>query len=275
MHRFDSVAGLFGVIGWPLDQSLSPALHNWGFAELGLPFVYCAWPTPPAALPAFTVSLRSLPIRGVSVTLPHKEGIMPYLDRLTEEARHTGAVNTLFWREGELWGENTDVAGFIAPLKGMRRVPASALILGAGGASLACIHGLRAWGVPSISVAARRWEALEELRRRRGVIPVAWEERGEVQAELVINATPVGMRGKNEAASPLPATGLGSWQTVYDLIYNPVRTVLLREAAAAGCDTVSGLDMFLEQARAQFELWTGRSFERDKARRLLLDRLQQ
>jgi shikimate dehydrogenase len=200
---------------------------------------------------------------------------MPYLDHLTEEAGRTGAVNTLFWRDGELCGENTDVAGFIAPLKRRQRPPESALILGAGGASLACIHGLRLWGVSRISVAARRREALAELQRKRGIAPVAWEERGEVQADLLINATPVGMRGKMEDASPMPVEWLRRSQTVYDLIYNPVETTLLREAAAAGCDTVSGLEMFVEQGRAQFELWTGRSFDPDKARRLLLERLQQ
>ena len=275
MHSFETADGLYGVIGFPLSQSLSPVLHNWGFNELQLPHAYYAWTIPGDALPAFTVSLRCLPIHGASVTLPHKQHIIPYVDHLTSEARSTAAVNTLFWREGELWGENTDVAGFLSPLKRRGEAPESALILGSGGAGLACIHGLRTWGVDRIMVAARRREPLQELRRKRGIAPLAWEDAAGAKADLLINATPLGMRGKSEGESPLPGGALQGFKTVYDLVYNPLQTKLLKDAAAAGCQVLSGLEMFIEQGRKQFELWTGQSFDPDRARQLLLKRLKQ
>ena len=124
---------LYGIIGHPLGHSLSPALHNWAFARAGLPGVYMAWPLVPESLAEFFSAVRVLPIRGGNITLPHKVEAMALLDEISPRAGRVGAVNVFYWKDGRLCGDNTDVAGFLAPLR-KKRV-ASALVLGAGGAS--------------------------------------------------------------------------------------------------------------------------------------------
>ena len=122
----------YGIIGWPLGHTKSPLLHNWGLRASGLPGSYAAWPTEPKKLKAFMAEVRARRIKGVSVTIPHKQAVMPFLDGLTERARTVGAVNTLFWRDGKLLGDNTDVAGIVAPLTPYRAAltAASATALG-------------------------------------------------------------------------------------------------------------------------------------------------
>ena len=260
---------LLGIIGWPLGHSLSPLLHNWALDKAGLKGLYVAWPIAPDSLEAFMVGMRVLHIHGCSVTIPHKQRVIPYLDGVTDLARQTGAVNTLFWSRGGLWGDNTDCSGFLAPLRGLGRVPGSALILGAGGAALACVAALRQAGVDRIKVAARRRDALEGLSRRFAIERIGWDERDRQEAELLVNATPLGMAGDREALSPMPSNALGHFSLVYDLIYNPAQTRLLREAGDMGCQVLGGLAMFVHQAAAQFERWTGRRFVEDQAFDLL------
>ncbi len=267
---------LLGIIGSPLGHSLSPLLHNWALETAGLRGAYMAWPLAADQLAAFMLSMRVLKIQGCSVTIPFKQSVIPYLDGLTAQARNTGAVNTLFWaNEKGLWGDNTDCPGFVAPLKDMGRIPDSALILGAGGAALACVAALRQAGVSTIMVAARRSDALERLRRRFEIIKVGWEGRQTRPAGMLVNATPLGMAGDMQAMSPLPREFLGNFPLVYDLIYNPAQTRLMQEAAEAGCQTLGGMGMFVYQAAAQFELWTGKSFAGDQAVELLRAHLGQ
>ncbi len=247
---------LYGVVGFPLQQSLSPVLHTWGFQKYQLPCAYLAWSIDPQHLPHFLVAVRTLPITGVSVTIPHKQDIIPYLDRLSEAVLSIGAVNTLYWREGQLWGENTDLAGFIYPLSTLTEKLHSALILGAGGAALSCIEGLERLQVRKIAVTARDQAKLEALGRDRGITPVPWEERENQEADLLVNATPLGMKGKAEESLPLDPD-CGRFPLVYDLVYNPEETKLLRRARDKGCGIISGMGMFVEQAREQFRIWTG------------------
>lgn len=247
---------LFGVIGYPLGHSLSPLIHNWGFQYYSLPFVYFSWPVTPDNLPAFVLSLKTLPIHGCSITIPHKQKIIPYLDELTLEARQSQAVNTLYWQEDRLWGENTDCRGFIAPLLKEGINPDSALILGAGGASLACLTGLKRLGVRQVFMAARHFDRFpketlsEEIR-------IDWPERLEVKADLLINATPLGMSGERIQETPFPREKLSNFSYVYDLVYNPLETCLLKEAQESGCNAISGIWMFIHQASLQFRLWSG------------------
>jgi len=262
-----------GIIGWPLGHTLSPALHNWGFERLGLDAEYQAWPTRPDDLAAFIGRVRGQSIRGVSVTIPHKRAVMPLLDRLTDRARAVGAVNTLFWRDGLLWGENTDVVGLAAPLKALGKLPDTAMVLGAGGAARAAVAALRELGVPDILVANRTPDKARALARDLSARAVAWERRMDQGARLVCNTTPLGMAGDLIDATPWDAHCFGPGMIAYDIVYNPLRTRFLREAEAAGCVTVSGLEMFLHQGLAQFRLWTGRDLDEAEARTLLLDRL--
>ncbi|MFH1913475.1 MAG: shikimate dehydrogenase [Pseudomonadota bacterium] len=262
-----------GIIGWPLGHTLSPALHNWGFARLGLDATYEAWPTKPDDLADFIVRMRAQSIRGVSVTIPHKRAVMPLIDRLTERAMAVGAVNTLYWQDGLLCGENTDVTGLAAPLKALGSLPGTALVLGAGGAARAAVAALHELGVPEILVANRTLDTARDLARQMTARAVTWEARMDQGAGLVCNTTPLGMSGDLKNATPWDADRHTPGMIVYDIVYNPLHTRFLREAEAAGCVTVSGLEMFLHQGLAQFRLWTGRDLDEAGARTLLLERL--
>lgn len=264
---------LMGIIGHPLGHSLSPLLHNSMFERLGVMASYHPWPTPPERLADFVSAFRTLPIHGCSVTIPHKEAIMPLCDRLTEQAEAVGAVNTLFWDESALVGDNTDVAGFTAPLNALGRIPESALVLGAGGAARAAVWGLRSLGVGRIGVANRTHERSTSLCGALGGEPVAWENRADWGAGLVVNTTPLGMAGKSENGSPWPRSSFSPDMIAYDMVYNPVRTRFLAEAQAVGCGTISGLDMFVHQAAAQFRLWTGLDMDIPFARQVCLSAL--
>ncbi len=255
---------LYGIIGHPLGHSLSPLLHNWGFELLNLDGVYLAWPLEPEKLPDFLTAARTLPIRGVSVTIPHKQAL---LDRVSGRARKVGAVNTLYWDGKDLCGENTDVPGFLAPLRG--RTFAEALVLGAGGAARAVLAGLAELGVPRVRLTNRTAARARELAAEFGAEAIPWEERAAEGADLVINAGPLGMRGEHEGETPLTRERFSGRGLAYDLVYNPLRTRFLAEAEAAGWETRDGLSMFVEQGRAQFRLWTGRELPADGAREVL------
>lgn len=263
----------FGIIGFPLGHSLSPLLHNSGFAELGIEATYQAWPVLPEELAGFLARARRIPIGGLSVTIPHKQAVLKHLDGVTERAQGIGAANTLFWREGKLWGENTDILGVALPLRALGKDFGSALVLGAGGAARAAIAGLRELGVPRIIVANRTLAKAEALARDFGIAAIEWDARTGQKADLLLNTTPLGMRGADEQATPFPAEALDPAATVFDLVYNPLETRLLREARARGCKTIAGLEMFLHQGLAQFRLWTGRETNPARARRVLLEAL--
>lgn len=250
---------LYGVIGWPLGQSLSPLLHNTGFRTLGIPAVYMAWPVTPDQLSLFMDSMRITGIQGLSVTIPHKISVMERLENMSEAAALAGAVNTLFWRDDELCGENTDVTGFLAPLQGMRLDGMDALLLGAGGAAHAAGAALRLSGCRQVRIASPGNRRQYPLAERFGFTGIAWEERYKMPATLVVNATPLGMHGELEGEIPYdfalaPPAGNGY---AYDLVYNPLRTRFLADAARAGRRCISGLEMFYGQGNAQFSLWTG------------------
>ncbi|MGE4297445.1 MAG: shikimate dehydrogenase [Desulfovibrionaceae bacterium] len=264
---------LYGIIGHPLGHTLSPTIHNWGFARHGLDAVYMAWPLPPGKVADFVQAARTLPIAGASVTIPHKETILGLVDHVTATASAVGAVNTLYWRDGVLHGDNTDLEGFIAPLQraGMAATPpATAMVLGAGGAARAVIAGLKTLGVGRVIVTNRTPERAQALARAFDVDCVPWEERTHCNAACVVNTTPLGMHGEREAETPWPAAAFAQGMIAYDIVYNPLRTRFLREAAAAGCAVCDGLDMFMAQAAAQFRLWTGLDLDPAAGRAVLL-----
>jgi shikimate dehydrogenase len=254
---------LYGVAGWPLGQTLSPLLHNTGFQALGLPAVYLRWEIPPEGLTGFADSVRLLDIQGVSVTIPHKIALMPMLDAVSEQARLAGAVNTVYRDGGKLCGENTDVTGFLRPLAEFDEEGTDVLLLGAGGAARAAAAGLALRRFRRVFVATPSNRSHAPLMEHFGCIPLAWKNRHGVQADLVVNATPLGMRGKRMDETPFDFEKIvhppdNRTFTAYDMVYNPLETRFLREARSAGWNCISGLSMFLEQAAAQFRLWTGK-----------------
>ena len=278
---------LYGVTGWPLAQTLSPLLHNTGFRTLGINALYQKWEVPPEKLPAFVESVRLLDIRGCSVTIPHKVGLLPLLDEISPLARQVGAANTIYWKGYRLCGENTDVAGFMAPLADMPLDGADVLLLGAGGAARAVAAGLaspeNAKRPARIFVATPSDKSHMPLAEEFGLTPLLWKDRHEPSALLVVNTTPLGMRGKAEddtpydfsQAAPLSAEGAAKATPIaYDIVYNPLETRFLREARAAGRCCISGLEMFFGQGDAQFRLWTGQGLP-PESRRALEDALGQ
>ena len=262
---------LYGIIGHPLGHTMSPPLHNWALGQAGLPGRYEAWPTQPDQVPAFMARMRTGAVSGASVTIPHKPAVMEHLDSVTGTAKAVGAVNTLYWDGDVLAGHNTDVEGFAHPLLEMSLPPSSALVLGAGGAARAVMAGLSRAGIERVVVANRSAHKALALAMEFGAEGVAWDDRALVNAELVVNTTPMGMAGTLVNASPMPDDYcLSPNQVVYDIVYNPLRTRLLRQAEDCGCRTIDGLSMFIHQAQGQFRLWTGREFDPTGARRLLM-----
>jgi shikimate dehydrogenase len=264
------VTAPYGIIGWPLGHSKSPLLHNWGLRTSGLPGKYEAWPTEPKKLKAFMAEVRARRIKGVSVTIPHKQTVMTYLDGVTERAGRVGAVNTLFWADGKLLGDNTDVAGITAPLAPYKDGLKSALVLGAGGAARAACAALQELGVAEICVANRTAAKAQALAKDFGITAVEWEGRAARPWSLLVNTTPLGMKGEHQDKSPWPSNGFGDVGLVYDLVYNPVRTVFLNDAKNAGVEVLSGLQMFMQQGLAQFKIWTGVTLDEKGARQLLM-----
>ncbi|MDR3361617.1 MAG: shikimate dehydrogenase [Desulfovibrio sp.] len=253
---------LYGVVGCPLGHSLSPLAHNAGFQELGIPAAYLRWEIAPERLPAFLDSMRLLDIRGCSVTIPHKTTVLPLLDEISDKAAAVGAVNTLYWQGQALCGENTDITGFLAPLTQTPLEAMDVLLLGAGGAARAVAAGLAQRRTRRVFAVTPSNRTHLPLAEHFGLTPVPWEERHAVPAHLVVNTTPLGMRGKHEGDTPYdfsraarPPDNMP--RMAYDIVYNPLETRFLREARLDGRQSVSGLEMFFSQADAQFRLWTG------------------
>lgn len=255
-----------GLIGWPVEHSVSPAMHNAAFEALGLPWRYSLIPVPPDRLGQELAGLRAGGFLGVNITVPHKQSVMPHLDEVSDSARAIGAVNTIVVKDGRLIGYNTDAGGFWRALTeaGYDAAGKSALVLGAGGAARAVVYALARGGC-RISVWNRTVERAGllalDMRKMSSTLSVV-DDLSDVKSadvDLLVNTTPVGM-WPHVDASPWPETlpMPGHW-TVFDLVYNPVETRLLAQARAAGAQAVGGLAMLVHQGALAFELWTGQS----------------
>mgnify|MGYP006289701321 CR=1 FL=1 len=269
MHFVTPPTFLAGLLGHPVGHSLSPVLHTWAFAQARITGTYLSWDIVPQRVDAFMLAVRTLPIHGLSVTLPHKRRIIPYVDRISEAARNVGAVNTLYWDGDRLCAENTDVQGIVRPLQDRGLCPQRTMILGAGGAALAAVQAMRQVGCGRIQVAARDRSKARQIFDSKDVDCVSWEQRWQETPDLLINTTPLGMSGPLEQASPWTDTGLAVIPWVFDLVYTPRQTLLLQQAEKAGCGTISGLEMFVHQGMGQSLLWTGHDFDPQEAMHLL------
>ena len=261
-----------GLVGWPVEHSLSPAMHNAALAELGLEARYELLPTPPDQVEATLERLRSGAWLGVNVTVPHKQAVIPFLDELGPAARAIGAVNTICWRDGRLLGDNTDAVGFVADLRqhGFEPAGCHALLLGAGGAARAVAYGLA-----SANCAVTLWNrtagraaelAADLMASAQLAAPVQALPAGlgldKLDAsgyDLLVNCTSLGMWPQVEGC-PWPAElDLPAHWWVYDLVYNPAETRLMARARAAGAPATGGQGMLLYQGARALELWTGRT----------------
>lgn len=250
----DGTTRVYGIIGRPVAHSLSPAMHNAAFRELGLNAVYVAFPV--TDLAQAVSGLRGLDIGGVSVTIPFKEEIIAWLDELDPQVALMGAVNTVVNRDGHLTGYNTDWLGAVAALRTHTTIEGQHfLILGAGGAARAIAFGIRQEGgeITVTDIDARR---AESLAKEFGLKFLGLEHLADCPASALINATPVGMSPQTEDI-PLDPGLLDRFALVMDIVYRPLATRLLKEAGARGCQIIDGLQMLIHQGTAQFELWTG------------------
>jgi shikimate dehydrogenase len=258
-----------GLIGYPVEHSVSPAMHNAAFESLGLnDWHYELLLTERDAVEARIRTLVADGYVGANVTVPHKQAVMPFLDSLSMAARGIGAVNTIVLDDGRLEGHNTDSAGFILDLQahGVEVHGQRVLVLGAGGSARAVVLGL-ANGGATVTVIARREDAAWQLREdvRKGV---SRQLQVEVQpqsvlgkivptVDLIVNCTPVGMSPKVDESPLGDEIEIPHTCTLYDLVYRPAKTKLMRQAEAAGATVIGGLGMLIYQGALAFELWTG------------------
>ena len=259
-----------GIIGFPIHHSISPVFQQAALDHLGLDATYEAWEVEPGSVGDFVNGLRSPDTMGINVTVPHKEAVIPFLDEVDDWATSAGAVNTIVNRDGRLTGHNTDGYGFLQGLKQTARFEPKGrrvLLLGAGGAARGVVLALAREEVQELVIANRtvaRAEALVRLAQARGVasqaISLDWNVLGmvAVNADLIVNCTTIGMaHGPDATGTPLLQQQIPPTTIVYDLVYNPLETPLLREAARAGGGVLGGIQMLVHQGAASFKMWTG------------------
>jgi len=283
---------LLGIIGDPVEHSMSPDMHNQAIAELGLDYAYVPFPVAPADLGAAMAGFAAIGVVGFNATIPHKQAVMEYLDVVTPEARAIGAVNTV-WRSDRGWeGTNTDMLGFIAPLQDRAATDDKIrqcfekplLLLGNGGAARAVVAGASKLGCPVVQVVGRSPEKVEAFVRSWDDSPIAVKVTGHgfealpellPEAGIAVNSTPLGMH-PNVEKSPL-ADGLASKISAdaiaYDLIYTPSPTRFLQQAAERGAIAIDGLEMLVRQGAAALEIWVGQEPPVATMRRALKARL--
>jgi shikimate dehydrogenase len=257
-------AKIAGVMGWPISHSRSPLLHNYWLKEYEIDGAYLPFPVAPKDI---EIALRALPklgISGTNLTVPFKEAALAVCDRVDEVARRIGAVNTVVVEnDGTLSGSNTDGFGFLENLKSesdWKPKDGAAVILGAGGAARAVVAALLDDGVQEIQIVNRTFEKATNiaLEFAGGCTAVVWDRVNDVlkDAALLVNTTTLGMAGQPDLEISLKA--LPTWATVNDIVYVPLQTTLLQNAAKRGNSTVNGLGMLLHQARPGFAAWFGK-----------------
>ncbi|MED5587593.1 MAG: shikimate dehydrogenase [Chloroflexota bacterium] len=259
-----------GIIGYPIGHSISPIFQQAGLDHLGIDATYEKWEVIPEGVGDFVAGLRAPGTLGINITVPHKQAVIPFLDEVDEWATAAGAVNTIVNHDGHLTGHNTDGPGFLRALlveTGYDPSRTRALILGAGGAARGILLALIRGGVDSLVIANRtleRAETLAQLSSDNGVGSEAISLSGDAlteaaaSANLIVNCTTMGMsHGPDEHGSPISAAQIPATATVNDVVYTPLLTPILKEAAAAGATALGGLHMLVYQGVLSFQMWTG------------------
>ncbi|MBE9007866.1 shikimate dehydrogenase [Fortiea sp. LEGE XX443] len=269
MTKVTGTTKLLGVIGHPVEHSLSPLMHNAALAQLGLDYVYLPFPIEPENLAVAIAGFAAIGVMGFSVTIPHKQAIMPLLAEITPLAQAIGAVNTVTRKDNQWVGTNTDIEGFIAPLQTTYQQDWSqkvAVILGNGGAARAVVAGCHQLGFAKIHVVGRNQQRLTDFRESWGNSPLAenlqihtWDALVNLipQANLLVNTTPIGMYPQVDE-SPLSTAemiNLPGDAIAYDLIYIPQPTQFLQQAEKQGAIAIDGLEMLVQQGAAALKIW--------------------
>lgn len=270
IEKFSKQARIYGVVADPVRHSISPAVHNRAFQARRIDAVYLPLLTHPGQLKDLMDTAERLPLSGLSVTIPHKQKIMRYLAAIEPLARRIGAVNTVWRKAGKWRGTNTDAAGVTGPLgRRLRLAKASILVVGNGGAARGAAFALTEAGA-RVSIVGRNPDRVRALAKACGGEAVLSEQLAGRHFDALIHATPLGMFPHVDECffkDKIPA------DVVFDMVYNPLETQLCRRAAAQGCTVIRGLEMFIEQAVEQFEIWTGEAAPRAVMERAALEAL--
>lgn len=261
--EIDADTEIYGVIGDPIGHSFSPLIHNAAFRHLKLNKVYVPFRVPPADVRDFLADAQQLGVRGLSVTIPHKEAVVKKLTRIDGAVRGVAAANTIVFQGGEMIGYNTDYRAAMDSLEeamgGQREGKSplagrTVLLLGAGGVAKAIAYGLQRRQA-RVAIASRTSARAEELAQRVGGKAIEWGARHGVAADVLVNCTPVGMHPHVDD-SPYDRHRLRPSMIVFDTVYNPETTLLIKEARSRSCKVITGVDMFIRQAALQFQLFT-------------------
>jgi shikimate dehydrogenase len=273
-----------GVIGEPIEHTLSPTMHNAAFQALGLDYVFLAFRVKSAEVEAAVNGMRALNIRGLNVTMPHKTAIINHLDRVDLSAQIVNSVNTVLNKENLLFGFNTDGVGAVRALKenGVELKGRKVLLLGAGGAARAIAYALakEADELAVLNRTVKQAQALAKLLEKSfnkkiaaGSLSPSDMQTNLQDSDILINATSIGMKPKPED-TPVASKLLRKNLAVMDIVYNPLETKLSKDARAAGAKVVSGVEMLIYQGAASFEIWTGKSAPVEVMRQAALTHLQ-
>jgi shikimate dehydrogenase len=273
-----------GVIGDPIEHSLSPIMHNAAFQALQLDYVFLAFKVKPAEVENAVNGMRALNIRGLNVTMPHKSTVMNYLDRTDLSAQIVNSVNTILNKESKLFGFNTDGIGALKALKenGVEPKGRKVLLLGAGGAARAIAYTMakEADELAVLNRTMKEAQALAKLLEKAANKKIVAGSLSPVEiqhnlqdSDILINATSIGMKPKADESLVAPKL-LRPDLSVMDIVYNPIETKLAKDAKAAGAKVISGVEMLIYQGAASFELWTGKSAPVEVMRQAVLNHLQ-
>ncbi len=271
IDHVDAATKVYGVAGNPIRSSLSPIMMNTAFRRETVNAVYLALQT--TRLNDLLKLVHEIPIQGLSITMPLKQEILPHLEQTDALSAKIGAVNTIRLLDGKLFGFNTDVAGIVGPLE--KRLPlrgAKVLVLGAGGAARAAVFGIRERGA-DVYILNRTSETAQKLARQSGAHVLRRDALGKTQFDVIVNATPVGMAG-NKAPQILEPKDLTT-RLVFDLVYNPLETPLIRMARQQSIPIITGVEMFVQQGARQFEIFTGKPAPGEEMFRVVLHALRQ
>jgi len=268
--KFSRDAQIYGVIGDPVGHSISPAVHNRAFQARRIDAIYLPFLVNAGRLKDFFVLAQDLPLAGFSVTIPHKQTIMRYLDVIDPAARRIGAVNTVWRKAGKWRGTNTDVMGVTQPLeRRIRLSKSSILVVGNGGAARGAAFGLVDAG-SRVSITGRNIDRVRALAAACGAEPLSREQAESRKFDALVHATPLGMAPHLERCffeKCIPS------RLVFDLVYNPMETTLIKRAKSCGAEVIPGVEMFLEQAARQFEIWAGEKPPRPVMERAAMEAL--